>query len=108
MSNNYQSTPQDKDPHLWEIAQKRANFKKNLVSYLIVNGFFWAIWLFTGNQNDWVDMGNLGRHHYPWPIWPMLGWGIGVAFQYADAYIFPKAHSAESEYEKLKKQQNKQ
>jgi hypothetical protein len=26
----------------------------------------WVIWLITGAG-------------YPWPVWPMLGWGIGVA-----------------------------
>jgi hypothetical protein len=26
----------------------------------------WLIWLVTGAN-------------YPWPVWPMLGWGIGVA-----------------------------
>ena len=39
----------------------------------------------------------------PWPIWPTLGWGLGVAFNYFDAYSSPDKQSAiEREYEKLK------
>jgi hypothetical protein len=35
-------------------------------TYLAVMALLWLVWLFTGAG-------------YPWPIWPMLGWGIGVA-----------------------------
>ena len=34
-------------------------------TYLAVIALLWVIWLVTGAS-------------YPWPIWPMLGWGIGV------------------------------
>jgi Domain of unknown function (DUF1707)/2TM domain len=34
-------------------------------TYLAVIALLWLIWLLTGAG-------------YPWPIWPMLGWGIGV------------------------------
>ena len=30
---NYKIVPEGKDPVLWEMAQKRANFKKHAVSY---------------------------------------------------------------------------
>ena len=35
-------------------------------TYLAVMALLWLIWLLTGAG-------------YPWPVWPMLGWGIGVA-----------------------------
>jgi Domain of unknown function (DUF1707)/2TM domain len=35
-------------------------------TYLAVMALLWLIWLVTGAG-------------YPWPIWPTLGWGIGVA-----------------------------
>jgi hypothetical protein len=35
-------------------------------TYLAVMALLWLVWLATG-------------HGYPWPIWPMLGWGMGVA-----------------------------
>jgi hypothetical protein len=34
-------------------------------TYLAVIALLWLIWLVTGAG-------------YPWPIWPMLGWGVGV------------------------------
>ena len=83
----------EKDPTLWRIAQKRAGFKKSLFSYLVVNSFFWLIWLYTdGNYYNGI----------PWPIWPMLGWGLGLAFQYHEAYHGNKNDLAEREYEKMK------
>lgn len=97
---NYQPAPEGKDPALWEIAKKRASFKGHLATYLIVNGFFWALWYFTGDHYGNNDF-------FPWPIWPTFGWGIGIAFHFAEAYIFPKSNSVENEYRKLKEQQNK-
>lgn len=85
----------ERDPNLWRIAQKRASFKKSLFSYFAVNGFLWLIWLYTD-------------HNYyggiPWPVWPMLGWGLGLAFQYHEAYHGSKRDLAEREYEKMKQQ----
>jgi hypothetical protein len=93
-----QPAPEGKDPELWEIAQKRVGFKHHLVSYIIVNGFFWVLWYFTESRyNDY--------EFFPWPVWPMLGWGIGLSFHFAGAYIFPRANSVEKEYQKLKNKQ---
>ena len=100
MMSNYSKAPEGKDPDLWEVAQKRASFKTHLASYLIVNLFLWAIWYFTGER-----MSDSGI--FPWPIWTTLGWGIGIAFHYISAYVFPKANSVEKEYQKLTDQQNK-
>ena len=99
---DYQPAPEGKDPVLWEIAQKRASFKKHLVIYVIVIGFLWAIWLFTSSHYEDFNLGNISWEHFPWPIWPTLGWGIGLAFHYSDAYLFPKSNSVEREYDKLK------
>ncbi len=98
--NNYQTVPEGKDPVLWEIARKRASFRSHLVSYLIVNAFLWAIWFFTHQHYYSNDFDYL-----PWPVWPMLGWGVGLAFHYASAYIFPGVNLVENEYEKLKRRQ---
>jgi class 3 adenylate cyclase len=52
--------------------------------YACVNAFLVAMWLLTsGHDIDYVrelvrdDQQNLGTQF--WPIWPMLGWGIGLA-----------------------------
>ena len=87
-----------KDPELWRIAQKRAKFKKHLFTYVVINAFFWLLWLMSGSHG----------HHYggiPWPVWPMFGWGIGLAFNYFDAYQNPQSTLANKEYDKLKKEQ---
>jgi len=85
------NTPSGKDPQLWEIAQKRAAFKRHLVTYVIVNLFLWAIWLFTDGHSH----GSL-----PWPAWASLGWGIGLAFQYFGAYVNTD-NAVDKEYQKL-------
>jgi len=85
----------NKDERLWRMATKRAAFRKSLYSYLIVNAFLWAIW--------WITGGRYNGHSYPWPVWVMLGWGIGIAFQYFNAYNGDKRDLAEEEYEKLKR-----
>jgi len=102
---DYQPAPEGKDPVLWEIAQKRASFKKHLISYVIVNSFLWGIWFLSFSRHADFDITNIRWGHFPWPIWPTLGWGIGLAFHYSDAYLFPKVNSVEKEYEKLKNQQ---
>ncbi|MBP9213262.1 MAG: 2TM domain-containing protein, partial [Chitinophagaceae bacterium] len=40
-----------------------------------------------------------------WPIWPIIGWGIGLAFSYLDAYESNNFFSTQKEYETLKNQQ---
>ena len=86
---------QGKDPGLWELAQKRAGFKSHLTVYIIMNIFFWCVWYFTNHNYN-------GEGRFPWPVWPMLGWGIGVFFHFLGAYVYPKNYSVEREYQKLK------
>jgi len=74
---------------LWHKAKKRVGFKWNLTCYLIVNAFLVAVWYF-------------GDQGYFWPVWCMLGWGIGVIIQYFKAYHSTGIFSTEKEYEKLK------
>ncbi len=86
--NQSQPTQEQKDEMLWRIAKKRASFRKSLASYLVINAFLTAVWYFTAQT-------------YFWPIWCMFGWGIGILFQYADAYHDNHAFSTQKEYEKL-------
>ena len=86
------------DKRLWKIARKRADFKKGLVVYALVNALLWAIWWFTLGKR-------VGLGASTWPIYVTLGWGIGVAISYLEAYA-PDGHSqVEREYEKLKRRQ---
>lgn len=83
-----------KDEVLWQIAKERVGFKWSLLSYIFVNLFLTGIWFYSSR-----DLGHF------WPIWPILGWGIGLAFQYTKAYYGNQINSIENEYQKLKNQQ---
>lgn len=84
-----------RDDELWQTAKRRVGFKYSLLSYVIVNAFLIGVWYFT-----------VGPHHYFWPIWPLIGWGVGLLFQYLGAYHSSNVFSAEKEYEKLKGKKN--
>jgi hypothetical protein len=60
--------PKLKDPRRAEArrAIARRAFREHLRTYLMVMALLVVIWALTG-------MG------YFWPVWPALGWGIGVA-----------------------------
>lgn len=62
----------------YKEAKKRVEeiqgFYWNLASYIIVNGFFTFLDLKDGN--------------YEWAFWPLLGWGIGVAFHAIEVFGF--------------------
>jgi 2TM domain len=76
-----------------EVAVKRVkakrDFKNHAAIYVIVNGMLVGIWAFSG-------MGSF------WPIWPLLGWGIGLAFNAWAVYFERPITEAEiqSEIEK--------
>ncbi|MDB5221851.1 MAG: hypothetical protein JWN83_518 [Chitinophagaceae bacterium] len=85
----------NRDEQLWRIAKQRAGFQRGLVSYFVINAFLWIIWWFTSGRNS---------HGIPWPAWAMLGWGLGLVFQYFAAYGGSKESLADKEYEKLKRE----
>jgi len=88
--------PNAGDRELWYIAKKRVSFKRQLGAYVIINTMLWLLWYFTrkdANNND---------DSFPWPVWPMFGWGIGLAFAYMKAYVYPKSNAVDREHEKLK------
>jgi hypothetical protein len=53
--------------------KKRADFRGHLMVYALINTFLIVIWAITG-------------HHFFWPVFPMVGWGIGVAMNAWDVY----------------------
>jgi uncharacterized membrane protein len=54
-------------------ANKKRDFRTHVVAYVLVNSLLVAIWAVTGAD-------------FFWPIFPMLGWGIAVAFNAWDVY----------------------
>lgn len=93
----YSPKPDEKDPKLWSLAKKRVGFKRDLITYIVINVFLWLLWLFTTN----------GKYSggIPWPAWVTVGWGIGIVIQYFEVFRYPKENAAEKEYEKLKRKQ---
>jgi len=53
----------------------KSDFRNILLTWIVLSIFFVAIWFFTG-----------GPDRYFWPIWPILGIGIGVLFSGIRAY----------------------
>ncbi len=45
----------------------------HLTVYLLVNVFLVGIWAASGGG-------------YFWPIWPILGWGVGIGFHAWETY----------------------
>ena len=79
------------DKQLHEMAKKRVEFKVHLTVYVVVNAGLWVLWYITGSG-------------YPWPLWPMFGWGIGLLFHYLFEYRRTELFSEDDEYNRLKKQ----
>ena len=93
MDNTYQSStiPEGKNEQLWNMAKARAGFKTHFTVYMAVMAILWLIWILTGGVNI-----------HPWPVYPTLGWGTGVLFNYLAVYKFD--NSVENEYKKLMKE----
>jgi hypothetical protein len=54
--------------------KKKRDFRSHIFMYVAVNLFLVGIWAVTGTDN------------FFWPIFPILGWGIGVAANAWDVY----------------------
>ena len=66
-------TDEQRQRAIRRIRAKRG-FWVHAAVYLAVIAFLFVIWAMTSAT-------------YPWPIWPMLGWGIGVLAHAASVYI---------------------
>jgi hypothetical protein len=71
----------DSDPELRARAVRQLRRKQGFAwhagSYLAVNVLLWVIWLWVGlATGSW----------FPWPIFPTLGWGIGLFFHGLSIY----------------------
>jgi hypothetical protein len=53
--------------------KKKSDLRAHLFAYVLVNAMLVGIWAVTGAE-------------FFWPIFPILGWGIGVAFNIWDVY----------------------
>ena len=53
--------------------KKKSDLRAHLFAYVVVNAMLVGIWAVTGAG-------------FFWPIFPILGWGIGVVFNVWDVY----------------------
>ena len=67
------------EEELFKLAKARVEEKKgfysHLISYCIVNAALFLIWRFATGAG------------YPWFLWPLAGWGIGLAFHFATVFL---------------------
>jgi hypothetical protein len=65
------------DPELREAAirslRKKRDLRTHLIAYVLVNTMLIVIWAVTGAR-------------FFWPVFPLIGWGIGVAFNAWEVY----------------------
>jgi len=73
-----QTYPVDSTDQLRQLAisqlRKKRGLQAHLLAYLTVNLLFNAIWFLTTPGG------------FYWPVFPLLGWGIGLAFNVWDVY----------------------
>lgn len=79
---------------LREIALKRLKarrgFQAHALAYVLVNGFLVVVWAMTGAS-------------FFWPVFPLFGWGIGLALNAWDVYSpEPSASRVQREVDRLR------
>jgi hypothetical protein len=84
-----------KEPDLREEAtmrlRKRRDFAAHLAAYVFVNVSVIVIWAMTGSG-------------FFWPVFPILGWGIGLFFHGWDTFSTPLSDERiEQEMERLRR-----
>lgn len=57
--------------------RKQHDFRRHLTAYVLVNGIIIAVWAVVAVASGFW---------FPWFIFPLLGWGIGIVFHAMDAY----------------------
>lgn len=73
------------------IRRRKQKFFGHLRTYVILNSILALMNLFTSG--------------YPWVLWCVLGWGIGLAFDASDAF-YPKAGAVERGAKRLLRKKN--
>jgi serine/threonine protein kinase len=67
-----------------ERFKKRQEMVINLVSFVLVNTMLWAIYAFSNDIPAALAAGTPIDWGFPWPIFPTLGWAIGIVAQYME------------------------
>ncbi|MBZ0286358.1 MAG: 2TM domain-containing protein, partial [Anaerolineae bacterium] len=70
--------------HVEQKFKKRQEMVINFVSFILVNTMLWAIYAFSNDIPQALAAGTAIDWGFPWPIFPTLGWAIGVVAQYME------------------------
>jgi hypothetical protein len=89
------------EEEIYELAQKRIKAKRDfynhLAVYVIVNVLLVIIWAFPAGRG------------YPWFLWVIGGWGIGVLTQFLKVFVFKEeiadSRAVEKEADKIRRDQ---
>ena len=88
------------EEEIYKQARKRVEEKKgffvHFIVYICVNIGLVLIWAFAAGGG------------YPWFLWPLGGWGIGLLFHFLEVFVFSRStgwerREIEKEAEKLRK-----
>jgi len=91
-------TTEMSEKEIYEAARKRVEEKKgffvHLTAYVIINVMLILLWAFAGGG-------------YPWFIWPLGGWAVGLLFHFLGVFVFSKQsgwerREIEKEMEKIR------
>jgi len=80
-----------------EQAKRRIGFRIHFAVYLGVIILNWVSWAITFNNYPnikWILI---------WPMYPTLGWGIGIIIHYVTIFHSDKLFSVDKEVERIKK-----
>ena len=92
-------TPGMSEEEIYRLARKRVEEKKGFYThfaiYLAINTMLVIIWAVTGAG-------------FPWFVFPLGGWGIGILFHFLGVFVFSRPsgwerREVEKEAERLRK-----
>ena len=88
------------EEQIYEEAKKRVEEKKgfyvHFTVYIVVNIMLVLIWAFAADRG------------FPWFIFPLGGWGIGLLFHFLGVFVFERKSdraAIEKEAEKIRREQ---
>ena len=91
-------TSQMSEEQIYEEAKKRIEarrgFYSHLAAYVIVNVMLILIWAFVSDDA------------FPWFIFPLVGWGIGILFHFLGVFVFEgksRREAIEKEMDRIRK-----
>ncbi|MFC2056750.1 2TM domain-containing protein [Chloroflexota bacterium] len=79
-----------------KIVEEKKGFYWNLAAYVVVNSMLVLIWAFAAGGG------------YPWFLWPLGGWGIGLLLHFLGVFVLggkSDIAAIEKEAEKIRGEQ---